>query len=248
MLEFSSANAAIFISVFAAIFASIAGVIALMGGRRSHYDAHLQAVLLDATRKSMEADMRAMYDSLYRDKERWNEVNHLVIDSLRKSPDVKDSEKSGLVVDPERYLSSLGIGKKDWTIDQRSVFILTPLSDAEQKVTNIIKFACSEVGLRASRGDEENITGPILPSIIKAILQARLIIANINGRNPNVMYELGIAQALGKDVIVISQKYGDEPPFDVRQQRLVLYDSYKDLSNKLKISISQIGLGIQMNG
>lgn len=237
----------IFLSVFAAVFSAVAAVIAFLGGRQSRYDAQMKAVLLDATRKSVEADMRAMYESLYRDKERWSEINHLIVDSLRKAPSGEGDSTADLVIEPDRYLRSLGITKDEWRVDQRSVFILTPLSDVERKTSDVMKFACSELGLRAFRGDEENISGPILPSIVRAIVQARLVIANINGRNPNVMYELGIAQALGKEVIVVSKRYGEDPPFDIRQQRLVLYQGYNELADKLRISISQIGLGIRMN-
>jgi len=35
-----------------------------------------------------------------------------------------------------------------------------------------------------------------LPNILKHTLKARLVIAIIDGRNPNVFYELGIAHAL----------------------------------------------------
>ena len=246
MSSLSPSDWAVFGSVFAVFFALVATVISLSGGRRSRYDAELQAIKLDATRQSIEADIKAMYESLYRDKSRWNEMNHLLLDSVRRIEHSKE-QVSTSQIDPSRFLSSLGINRDELSIDQRSVFILTPMNEEEHKTSNIIKFACSEIGLHAIRGDEENISGPILPSIIRAILRARVVVANINGRNPNVMYELGIAQALGKDVILVSQKVADEIPFDVRQQRLVLYSDFKDLSSKIKIAISQIGLGLSLN-
>ena len=54
----------------------------------------------------------------------------------------------------------------------------------------------------------------IFTHIITPILQSYIIIVNINGRNPNVFYVLGICHALGKSVILISQSK-KELPFDI---------------------------------
>jgi hypothetical protein len=51
------------------------------------------------------------------------------------------------------------------------------------------------------RGDDELLTGHVIHQIIADIAKAKLIIANIDGHNPNVMYELGIAHALSKPII-----------------------------------------------
>jgi nucleoside 2-deoxyribosyltransferase len=92
--------------------------------------------------------------------------------------------------------------------------------------------------VRVQRGDEDNIRTEILSHIVQKIVSARLIIANISSRNPNVMYELGIAHALGKKVIVISSNE-DEIPFDFRSRRLLFYKSRNDLISKLKEEIAR---------
>jgi len=55
------------------------------------------------------------------------------------------------------------------------------------------------------------------------IQQSRLCIADLTGRNPNVLYELGIAQTLGKPCILLTQDINDVP-FDIRQYRVIQYD------------------------
>ena len=45
----------------------------------------------------------------------------------------------------------------------------------------------------------------------------------MTGRNPNVLYELGIAHALRKPVVLVSSNE-DDVPFDVRHVRVIYYD------------------------
>jgi hypothetical protein len=54
------------------------------------------------------------------------------------------------------------------------------------------------IRLRCIKGDEDYIEGNVLKYIVGKMMSARIIITNINGRNPNVFYELGIAHAIGK--------------------------------------------------
>jgi hypothetical protein len=56
-----------------------------------------------------------------------------------------------------------------------------------------------------------------------AINAAIFLIADCTGRNPNVFYEIGIAHAIGKQTILISQTI-DDVPFDLRHLRIVVYE------------------------
>jgi hypothetical protein len=50
-----------------------------------------------------------------------------------------------------------------------------------------------------------------------------VLVAELTGRNPNVLYELGLAHALHKPVVLISSNEADVP-FDVRHVRVIYYD------------------------
>ena len=83
----------------------------------------------------------------------------------------------------------------------------------------------------------------ITKEIIQDIHAADLIIANLTGSNPNVMYELSLAHALRKPVIHIIRE-GEVPPFDISVHR---YISYKNnmlgavhLSENLSEFIDQV--------
>jgi hypothetical protein len=62
-------------------------------------------------------------------------------------------------------------------------------------------------------------------------------------KNPNVMYETGIAHTLGKHVIPITQAVEDIP-FDIRHHRVLKYlpnkEGYASLSSKLGSRLRQI--------
>jgi hypothetical protein len=74
------------------------------------------------------------------------------------------------------------------------------------------------------RGDTKVMTVPILDKINEYIRNADVLIADCSGRNANVFYELGIAHAHGKKVILISQDPVHEAPTDVRHYEFISYE------------------------
>lgn len=77
-------------------------------------------------------------------------------------------------------------------------------------------------GLRCYRADEIYGTSSIMQDVWKAIRGARLIIAELTGRNPNVLYELGISHVLRKPAILLTQTM-DDVPFDLKHLRCIVY-------------------------
>src|SRR4051795_6436107 len=63
----------------------------------------------------------------------------------------------------------------------------------------------------------------IMDDIARSIQRARLINADLTGRNPNVFYEVGIAHALNKQVLLMTQSI-DDVPFDLRHRRALVYE------------------------
>lgn len=77
--------------------------------------------------------------------------------------------------------------------------------------------------LRSERGDDVFGSNVIMDDITNSIRRARLIIADLTGRNANVFYEVGIAHALNKQVLLMTQSIEDVP-FDLRHRRALVYD------------------------
>jgi len=53
--------------------------------------------------------------------------------------------------------------------------------------------------------------------------EARVVIADITGLNPNVMYELGITHTLGKPHLLLTADPSEKVPFDLKQIRHIAY-------------------------
>jgi len=55
----------------------------------------------------------------------------------------------------------------------------------------------------------------------------------------NVMYELGVAHAIGKPTIIIAKNF-TEIPFDLNNKRMVIFKDDKDLISKLRDSMTDL--------
>ena len=104
----------------------------------------------------------------------------------------------------------------------------------------LLKNVVEDIGLRCKRADEIFSTKPIIEDIIEHIQKARILIADLTGRNPNVFYELGFAHAIYKDVILITQNLEDVP-FDIRHYRCIVYqDSVERLEEGLRRTLHEV--------
>lgn len=65
------------------------------------------------------------------------------------------------------------------------------------------------------------------------IYNADVILADLSGLNPNVMYELGIAHSLNKKTIVITRDDLETLPFDLKQYRAKDYSTHFKKFNEL---------------
>ncbi len=128
------------------------------------------------------------------------------------------------------------------------MFVLMPLREEFDDIYLVIRDAVQQtsealrVGITCGRADEIAGTGQITDQIIQAIDGADLLIADLSGANPNVMYELGLADARGKPAIIITQD-ATSLPFDVSGPRAILYDRgrlFTDLHPSLVMSITKI--------
>ncbi len=200
-------------------------------------EAH-QYAMFSLMRTSYEEKIADMNQRLLATEERFKDVNHLLIDSQRShpvsAPRVQDSE-----VSVGRFLRPFGIQPNEISVDPKLVFVLTPFSQKERATYRAIQEVANRLSFRTVKSDDEFISGEILPHVVKLIVEARFVIANISGRNPNVYYELGIAHALGKPTILVAPTL-DSVPFDLQSKYIVLFENLTELREKLRDAITHI--------
>ena len=182
-----------------------------------------QRASMERFRESIERRIYDLDAKLNSNSERWRDVNHLLVDASTRE---MESEFN-------KFNRS---GGENQRIDEKLIFVLMPLHPDYFYIYETICKVGSKTNMKVERGDEEKVSGPILPYIVNKIEQAKLVIAVIDGRNPNVFYELGLAHALGKKTIMISSNNQDIP-FDIKSSRILFYQDIEELQSKLPIAI-----------
>lgn len=125
---------------------------------------------------------------------------------------------------------SEGIGMK--------CFVISPIGEdnssirthADEVFEHILKPALSHFDIEPVRSDRMAEPGRISDQMYRAIFQYDLCVAVLTFANPNVYYELALAQSTSRPVIILIEK-GETLPFDVKDFRTLTYDlsisSYK---------------------
>ena len=106
------------------------------------------------------------------------------------------------------------------------IFLLIPFNEGFTDISNVIREVVQKTNHQFIRLDEV-IEPPIsiTDAFHKEIEKADLIIADVSNQNPNVMYELGIAQSLKKPTILIAQR-GEKIPVHITS-RIAFYEREK---------------------
>ena len=103
------------------------------------------------------------------------------------------------------------------------VFVLMPFAETFKPVfDDHIKTVCNKLGYTVQRADDIFRAGNIIDDVWSMIYNAKKVIVDCTSRNPNVFYELGISDTIGKDVVIITQNK-DDIPFDLRHRRYIKY-------------------------
>jgi len=181
-------------------------------------DSHSQVILVTAygTREiSIEAMRLGAFDYL--------EKNSVATDSLAltKTKVFQALEHRKMSEISSGALSMFGAPRRDVTWP--SVFVVMPFESNLQDVyEDHIKKAVKLAGLDAGRADDFFTAGDIMKKIWSAIHASEWVIADCTGRSPNVFYEVGIAHAIGRETILITQNL-DDIPFDLRRLEVIHY-------------------------
>jgi hypothetical protein len=123
----------------------------------------------------------------------------------------------------------------DLKVIPNTAFILMWMGDEMPELDdtyNAIKRVCELFDIKAYRVDDTEPKGQITDAILDNIKKAQYIIADLTGIRPNVYYEIGYAQALGKSPVLLKKK-GTDVHFDLSVHKVTEYLGVTDLEEKL---------------
>jgi hypothetical protein len=139
-----------------------------------------------------------------------------VADERRSGAKTAKNQKEGITVLKKK--------KRQKPKSSGSCFVLMPFKEPfDTYFTMIFEPAVLASNLRPRRGDSLFRPSPIMADIWQMIQEAKVLVAELTEKNANVFYELGLAHALGKPVILVSETIVDVP-FDLQPLRVILYN------------------------
>lgn len=110
-------------------------------------------------------------------------------------------------------------------MEKTKIFVIMPFEDEFFESYEMLKEHFDDEFEFSHAGEEDNQQN-ILADIITPIYNSEIVLADLTGLNPNVMYELGIAHSFNKKTIIITRDNLNTLPFDLKQYRAKNYSTH----------------------
>jgi len=133
--------------------------------------------------------------------------------------------------------------------DKKTCYIIGPIGDPESEERKwadfvrekIIEPAVTDCGYSSPARADDPKTDLIMADIIQQMFEADLVVADLTGYNPNVLYELGIRHCAQKPAIHLIGS-SESPPFDLGGNKAIFIDrdyetvmsARKDIQERIK--------------
>lgn len=125
-----------------------------------------------------------------------------------------------------------------------TAFVIMPFGTRFDPVfKKLIAPPLESAGFAVSRADLTINQHQILKDIVVGIAEADVVIADVTDLNGNVMYELGLAHAMGRRTVMITRDI-ESLPFDLRAYRATQYSTEFDEAPKLMELVESIAKGV----
>jgi len=126
---------------------------------------------------------------------------------------------------------------KNHPADSSLVAVMMPFDASFSPIFAALTQVITSEGWSCKRADDIWINDAIIQDVVDLIGEARVVICDLTGKNPNVFYEAGIAHTMGKDVVLLTQS-ADDVPFDLRHLRYVSYLANDQGLNELQTKVA----------
>jgi len=110
-------------------------------------------------------------------------------------------------------------------------FVISPIGASGSEIREhaddvfdyIVKPACEAVGFSPIRADHDTRPGVITEQMYDSILGDQMLIGLLTYHNPNVFYEIAVAEAAARPIILMIEE-GSAIPFDIKDRRVLFYN------------------------
>jgi len=136
------------------------------------------------------------------------------------------------VTDDVAKLAEETISLAEEIVCPRAMFVAMSFGPEFLPVYRALEAVARELDFHVERTDFSKTTERIIPRIHAGIRCSAFAIADVSTASPNVFYELGYAQALGRPVIATAKR-GTRLPFDIVDLPVVFWDRPRDLTERL---------------
>jgi hypothetical protein len=126
-------------------------------------------------------------------------------------------------------------------------FIVSSLGDenapahcaADNLLREIVRPVLGQMGFSIMTAHELSDPGLITNQIIERLLNDQLVIADLTGLSPNVMYEVGVRHCARLPLVVLAEK-GTKLPFEIQDEGILFYESDIASSEALRPRLKQM--------
>ena len=150
--------------------------------------------------------------------------------------DMVDETIGVLQVPPEGESDVSDVPKVEISIQQNYAFVAMPIDPNNPELEDVldsIKEGAQRCGVQAERVDEAQSNERITDRILESIRKAEFVIVDLTYSRPNVYYEAGYAQGIGKTPVFVAQK-GTELEFDLKDYPVIFFENHRQLKDELE--------------
>jgi len=137
-----------------------------------------------------------------------------------------------------------GVEHKD-EIKKDYAFIAMAMNPDDPQLEDIldaIKDGAATCGVSAERVDEAQTNARITDRMLDSIHKAEFVVVDLSFARPNVYYEAGYAQGLGKTPVYVARA-GTDIHFDLRDYPVIFYPNMRFLKSALADRLRAISSG-----